>query len=729
MSSQLTLLCLVHKDHPRRIFQIKITPTETVNDLRKAIKAKAQSTFQHVDAHALLLFKASIPVDALTQEQLNDLELDSLEILLSPTDELSEVFLEPPAPRTLHIIVKPDAVASDQRPLKRARLDAPPAWLVELHEKLWGKKELEEQIIRTVHLDVTDYLVLKSQLDGLNPTRGSNEYSREDVLRVKMDFLRSKPNLTSSAFQQQTGQRNPIPTTSSGSPHILAEDADVEDPVDFPEITVDDDEQQVLWTIFPEQIRYMDLSALNLKKTWGRGLPLAMFIRSEWETMLDYISQRRRGIEGSVLLTGQPGIGKTCFLYYVLATRLLHAQPTIFQGEDANVFVITDKVRVGGTIVGDDVVALVDADGEKCIPGPYILSNENHRILLTSSPRKREDRKWIKQECPDAAQVVMAPCSVEETLLIVLFILKYDVPLKRIYNTIAILGSAPRPAYHAALSNRTFNDLKVDTRSAIREIDDVAKSILTVHGNGRFPHEVFEIYPCPGSNSFFSCLVRPVSQWAFDELVQALEGRDTYAARNFYIQMQARSGAEFCGRLWERQVHKHFRSLERSTEFQAVGLDNRNNTKQIILSAATAYSDFGPMQDFQDGLTSSVRDGRQCCLKPMATTFAIFDAVLYDPGAGDLLGLQMTESPNHPLNIAGLETIQKALAPRIQSLNHLRPTVDKKLIIVFVVPKPMGASFLKQGFKKMGKAVKTMVWEKKTEQYVLELDPDEVWRV
>ncbi|KAF8273633.1 hypothetical protein EI94DRAFT_1913870 [Lactarius quietus] len=608
-------------------------------------------------------------------------------------------------------------------------------WLVELHEKLWGKKELEDQIIRTVALNVADYFCLQGDLDGRNPTRGSDEYQPEDVLSVKVNFLRSKQNVTSSAFPQQAVHSNPNPTASSGStisPSILADDADVDDLVDLPEITVDGDEEaEVLGSIFPQQIHYLDLTTLNLKKSWkARGLPLVMLIRSEWETLLDSFSKRERGRDGSVFLTGQPGIGKTCFLYYVLVTRLLRAQPTIFQHMDGRVFVVTDEVRLrrpADTIDGDDVVALVDGDRQNCIPDPFIVGNENHRILLTSSPKTRKDRSWIEQLCPATSQLPTT------NPLHRLFILKNDVPLERIYDAVAICGSVPRRAYIAALSSQNLYDAKVDTRSAIKEIEDVAKIMGSVHVDGLFPHKVFEIYPHPDSNRFSGCLVRPVSQWAFDELFQELEVRNAHAARTFYNQIQATpNAATLRGMLWERQVHKYFRSLQPKTEtftFQANSLDNRNDKRLIKLSDATVHKDFGPIQDFRGYLKSSVVNRTSCYLKPIAGNFASVDAVLYDAVAGDLLGLQMTESLHHPISITGLAAIQTELTPGDRTLKDLRPTVCKKWNIIFVVPKPMGASYPKQGFKEKGKPVKKTSWQSKTKQYVLELDKKVVWDV
>ena len=113
--------------------------------------------------------------------------------------------------------------------------------------------------------------------------------------------------------------------------------------------------------------------------------------------------------------------GKTCYLYYLLVQRLMTAQPTVFQDTKRDVFVITDTVQDSNGMVmlpGRDVLTLVDADGPFCVPSDYILNSRNLRIVLTSSPRTRVDKKWITQYCPYTAMVfVTEPWTKEELFL------------------------------------------------------------------------------------------------------------------------------------------------------------------------------------------------------------------------------------------------------------------------------------------------------------------------
>ena len=60
------------------------------------------------------------------------------------------------------------------------------------------------------------------------------------------------------------------------------------------------------------------------------------------------------------------------------------------------------------------MLVLVDADGEICIPHFYLLDPSNLRVLLTSSPRRRKDRRWLTQSvvCHGTMVAKKIPCSI-----------------------------------------------------------------------------------------------------------------------------------------------------------------------------------------------------------------------------------------------------------------------------------------------------------------------------
>ena len=93
---------------------------------------------------------------------------------------------------------------------------------------------------------------------------------------------------------------------------------------------------------------------------------------------------------------------------------------TVFQDRDQNVFVITDKVTPlkESVFYGNDILTLVDADGQNCEPHGSLLDTNEFRMLVTSSPRKETDRRWLKQNIRNSsAAIIMAPWSPEEFII------------------------------------------------------------------------------------------------------------------------------------------------------------------------------------------------------------------------------------------------------------------------------------------------------------------------
>jgi hypothetical protein len=66
----------------------------------------------------------------------------------------------------------------------------------------------------------------------------------------------------------------------------------------------------------------------------------------------------------------------------------------------------------------DNVLTLVDADVKCYEPNDYLLNKSKHHMLLTSSPRSRKDRSWLKQFGQDQYAVfAMEPWSRKELVV------------------------------------------------------------------------------------------------------------------------------------------------------------------------------------------------------------------------------------------------------------------------------------------------------------------------
>jgi hypothetical protein len=61
-------------------------------------------------------------------------------------------------------------------------------------------------------------------------------------------------------------------------------------------------------SMFPVQLRFMDLSVLDMESELR--VPAIMLIRDEWYSITGIIKDRLKGRGWSVIITGQPGIGR-----------------------------------------------------------------------------------------------------------------------------------------------------------------------------------------------------------------------------------------------------------------------------------------------------------------------------------------------------------------------------------------------------------------------------------
>lgn len=129
-------------------------------------------------------------------------------------------------------------------------------------------------------------------------------------------------------------------------------------------------------------------------------------------------------LELALLINGLLFSGKTCMLYYILILCIIRAQPVVFQDMHGRVFLINDEVQDDITraeIPGKDILALVDADGKICVPHQYLFET-NLRVLLISSPRTRQDRKWLTQPVLDSDAVFLVKPWSREDFLVAMFV-------------------------------------------------------------------------------------------------------------------------------------------------------------------------------------------------------------------------------------------------------------------------------------------------------------------
>ncbi|KAF8909058.1 hypothetical protein BGZ58_006036, partial [Dissophora ornata] len=100
----LTLFCLVEGESTP--FPVKIESSESIGELKKAIKTEIPDTLNGIDAKDLTLWRVEVPLAPLQDRKpivLN--EVDSA-TELDPTDDLADVFEVQPPKKRIHVIVQ-----------------------------------------------------------------------------------------------------------------------------------------------------------------------------------------------------------------------------------------------------------------------------------------------------------------------------------------------------------------------------------------------------------------------------------------------------------------------------------------------------------------------------------------------------------------------------------------------------------------------------------------------
>ncbi|KAI9573181.1 hypothetical protein HD554DRAFT_2310957 [Boletus coccyginus] len=113
----------------------------------------------------------------------------------------------------------------------------------------------------------------------------------------------------------------------------------------------------------------------------GVSLKDKILVRDEYRTALQALKEDQL-YEGGAYVVGQPGIGKTFFLVYVLVTMLNSTSLT------------TRNPYINAPSCG----SLCDSNQYVKIPSPIFLNKEDHiRVIQTTSPKPSRWKEWSKQ--------------------------------------------------------------------------------------------------------------------------------------------------------------------------------------------------------------------------------------------------------------------------------------------------------------------------------------------
>ncbi|KAG0328336.1 hypothetical protein BG000_000523 [Podila horticola] len=102
---QLTLFCVFEGECPVSIFSVKASYADTVDDLKKLVKAAKSPILDTMPADRLKLTAVSVPCEPATEMMAVNAESLDYQRFLRPTELLCEVFDDAVPRNTIHIVV------------------------------------------------------------------------------------------------------------------------------------------------------------------------------------------------------------------------------------------------------------------------------------------------------------------------------------------------------------------------------------------------------------------------------------------------------------------------------------------------------------------------------------------------------------------------------------------------------------------------------------------------
>ncbi|KIK03233.1 hypothetical protein K443DRAFT_5495 [Laccaria amethystina LaAM-08-1] len=529
--------CLLFDNGPNEPFHVKIRLDELILDLLMNIKS-TDSDLGKYDAHKLLLYKVTQPIltgptDTLFQRVQNMGDMQAFTIKVDDKSRtLSDLFPDGVADGVLHFLVKLPLTTqapgefhlSHEPPSKRARLTGPevPNWLQELHEKIWNRKDLYEELFRSVTLTLADYDKLQDSMTDLYPNREEKHYrvGIDGVLAAKLSVLRSSDN----------HDHGPDPITQPSN------DNDVD------ETKGDDEDDEELHSLFPFPLEHLNLSSLNLQSPPPR-MSLPLLIREEYHILSRMLDELPAHGGGSAIITGT---GKTAYLYYrliqsmVAGTRCLF-QPIPNERNENTVYLISESsIKITNSWSTERITVFFDADGPSCRPAQFIIDNRFIKIVGACSPAI-EEQKWTSRLASGAilSRIVTTLWSRQELFLTGMFLAVSDFPFSRLRESTTYFGFNPRTCFDASSDPR----YQVYCLGVIeRKIKETAEKTSLYSLWNRtcstksISHSVFQISPTDLNDDrlITQVAIAAVSSWALTTLLKNYEDRQAGASFEFY---------------------------------------------------------------------------------------------------------------------------------------------------------------------------------------------------
>ncbi|KAH8981944.1 hypothetical protein EDB86DRAFT_3129307 [Lactarius hatsudake] len=328
---------------------------------------------------------------------------------------------------------------------------------------------------------------------------------------------------------------------------------------------------------------------------------------------------------GGVVVTGQPGIGKTCFLYYLLLCLLSARESVAFQVNGNFVLFQDSGVRISTTTsiyaqhIPNGTWALTDSHAGFEKPCPAFLSASmmgRAWVVQTTSPNPETWAKWHKERTAHMYWMDVFPLNELNALGTIL-----DLNLKSLRDNYDLWGPSTRICISLTDPNQV-RDHRLAVASAAYQFTNNVVGLESFDA-ASVSHQLFAVRPTKDSRQ--DVTVEFASDHLLGFISRAYAERDHVTRQIFYKEI---SGHEWfstsADRIFKTHILLWFRyaSAEDCLPcIRAVG-DSRLLNIPACGENMEFFSNADDLKDMVD------EHERQKCLVPVSATFPTLDAIV-----------------------------------------------------------------------------------------------------
>ncbi|KAH8995601.1 hypothetical protein EDB92DRAFT_2084426 [Lactarius akahatsu] len=404
--------------------------------------------------------------------------------------------------------------------------------------------------------------------------------------------------------------------------------------------------------------KYVPETRIGSLRMLGYTVP-CLLLRPEYDITFNTFNEDHRTAKrrecGGVVATGQPGIGKTCFLYYALLRRLSEMKPVAL--ERPGFFILFHEggvYRYSNTdpdSLPERTWALSDSNEnapQPCSAFGTVSKRRTAWVIQTTSPAEKRWKNW-KKYCT-ADMFVMNPISIEEvTVLGKLLKPEVDVSdLQRIYRK---WGPSARTCLQLLQDGEERLHERMVTKTAGDFVTDPLP--ITKYNESKVSHLLFSIRP---ENQSRIGRKAQVPEMATDHIKAII----SYAAAD----AEARDQINFFEKI---STHPDFKvpAGKMFEGFVLSWLYARQNVEPLSCfatgQAVLEIPACGKKQTTFFGSKATLTEGNQppFCLLPTAQNFATADAIVITDEF--VITIQVTVSDKHDAKKRGFDKIKELI--------------------------------------------------------------------